>query len=295
MLLIEQQSPCPECGSKTEVDYAHGEAVCAECGLVVQDPLIDGSPGSVPDEEFIARESYIAPSRHVRGSKDANGRPVNRLAVMRLDRAQFWRAREVSEQDREEMAARILQITSALGLPKAVAERAIWLYLHLEREGHKRRQVVALALVLTVARERRIPLMLTALAKFLPAGMTRGRKAVVDMHYAIARKMAVENGHLTLQESIQGFVNAVDGDFELLARSKQIAAGTPCPEKLAERLFAAACVFAALKERDRWLSESGFSKKIGLSEISLRKGFTLAGLTTGRREIVPAIDLSSVA
>src|SRR2546430_11883641 len=109
MLLVEQQSVCPECGGKPEVDYARGEVVCAECGLVTQDRLIDGSPESVPDEEFVARESYVAPSLHV-GGRDARGGPVNRMAVAKLDRAQFWYARKGAEQDIEEMAARILRV-----------------------------------------------------------------------------------------------------------------------------------------------------------------------------------------
>ena len=292
MLLVEQQSPCPECGGKPEVDYAHGEVVCAGCGLVTQDRLIDGRPESVPDEEFIPRETYVAPSLHV-GGRDARGGQVNWVAVAKLDRAQFWYARKGAEQDIEEMAARILRVVSELGMQRDVAERAIWLYTHLERKGHKRRQVVALGLSLTVARERRIPLTLAELTKFLPANVRR--KAVVDMHYEISRQLSVENGHLTFQESLQAAVNAVGGDFEVLSRARQIAAGTPCPEKLAERLFAAACVFVALRERDRRISESAFSRKIGLSEISLRKGCALAGLTTGRREVVPAIDLSAIA
>src|SRR5439155_20626281 len=57
MLLVEQQSPCPECGGQTEVDYSRGEAVCAECGLVTQDRLIDGSPEFVPDVVFVVSVS----------------------------------------------------------------------------------------------------------------------------------------------------------------------------------------------------------------------------------------------
>ena len=60
MLLVEQQSPCPECGGKAEVDYARGETVCAECGLVVQDRLIDGSPDSCEGDTGlgVARGQY---------------------------------------------------------------------------------------------------------------------------------------------------------------------------------------------------------------------------------------------
>src|SRR5206468_1791889 len=206
MLLVEQQSVCPECGGKPEVDYARGEVVCAECGLVTQDRLIDGSPESVPDEEFVARESYVAPSIHIRGNKDANGSPVSRLRVARLDRAQTWHSRKGSERDSEEMAARILRVGSELGLQRDVAERAIWMYRHMKRTRHKRRQVTALGLVLTVARERRIPLMLSDLARFLPENIRVHRtKVIVDEHYRIARELSVENGHLALHELLQGF------------------------------------------------------------------------------------------
>src|SRR5438128_6759419 len=123
MLLGEQHSPCPECGGKAEVDYARGEIGRVDCGLVVQDRLIEGRAESVADEEFIPRETYVAPSLHV-GGRDARGGQVNRMAVAKLDRAQFWYARKGAEQDIEEMAARILRVVSELGMQRDVAERA---------------------------------------------------------------------------------------------------------------------------------------------------------------------------
>ena len=78
-------------------------------------------------------------------------------------------------------------------------------------------------------------------------------------------------------------------------RTATVVQSVRLPRDLSERLFAAACVFVALRERDRRISENAFCKKIGLSAISLRKGCTLAGLTTARREVVPPIDLSAIA
>src|SRR5207249_53059 len=99
---------------------------------------------------------------------------------------------------------------------------------------------------------------------------------------------------LTFQESLQAAVNAVGGDFEVLSRARQIAASASPPGDLNERLLAAACVFVATRARDRRISEKAFCEQVGISEISLRKGCDLAGLTTTRREVVPAIDLSAI-
>ncbi|WP_305080128.1 TFIIB-type zinc ribbon-containing protein, partial [Natronomonas sp. LN261] len=40
----EDVSTCPECNARLEADSEHGETVCTECGLVVEEDEIDRGP-----------------------------------------------------------------------------------------------------------------------------------------------------------------------------------------------------------------------------------------------------------
>ncbi|PSP45488.1 transcription initiation factor IIB 2, partial [Halobacteriales archaeon QH_6_66_25] len=40
----EQSMDCPECSGKLIVDDEHGETVCTECGLVVEEDSVDRGP-----------------------------------------------------------------------------------------------------------------------------------------------------------------------------------------------------------------------------------------------------------
>ncbi|MFB6191782.1 MAG: TFIIB-type zinc ribbon-containing protein, partial [Haloarculaceae archaeon] len=40
----ESIDACPECGADLRTDAEHGEVVCTECGLVVEDDNIDRGP-----------------------------------------------------------------------------------------------------------------------------------------------------------------------------------------------------------------------------------------------------------
>ena len=40
----EETAGCPECGGNVTADSEHGETVCTECGLVVEEDEIDRGP-----------------------------------------------------------------------------------------------------------------------------------------------------------------------------------------------------------------------------------------------------------
>ena len=40
----ERERTCPECGGRLDSDKSHGETVCADCGLVVEEDAVDRGP-----------------------------------------------------------------------------------------------------------------------------------------------------------------------------------------------------------------------------------------------------------
>ena len=40
----DESTDCPECGGRLAADSEHGETVCTECGLVVEEDEIDRGP-----------------------------------------------------------------------------------------------------------------------------------------------------------------------------------------------------------------------------------------------------------
>lgn len=143
---IEYVKKCPECGSsKLNRDFRHGELVCEDCGLVVQENLIDRGPEwRAFDSEQKRKRARTGPpikyTLHDKGlstaiswkNRDAYGRSIptkNRPQIFRLRK---WQRRtRISSTSERSLAigfAELSRISSAMGLPRSVREQAGMLY-----------------------------------------------------------------------------------------------------------------------------------------------------------------------
>jgi transcription initiation factor TFIIB len=136
---------CPECGGDVRFDAEHGETVCTECGLVVDDQNIDRGPEwrAFDAGERDSKSRVGAPTTkmmHDDGlstnigwqDKDAYGRSLSSRQRKKMQRLRTWnerfRTRDSKERNLKQALGEIDRMASALGLPKNVRETASVIY-----------------------------------------------------------------------------------------------------------------------------------------------------------------------
>jgi len=132
---LDELLNCYECGSSDiEHDTKHGEKYCADCGLVLEDKLIDEGPewrefeSNNPDASRVGQPStpaYFYASRTIMNVKEAskgNKDLVRRLAI--------WNTRTNKSKERNLIHAltKLDALSGQLGLTRPTQERAAVLY-----------------------------------------------------------------------------------------------------------------------------------------------------------------------
>jgi len=141
----EQTHACPECGGSLKTDDTHGETVCVDCGLVVEEDDIDHGPEwcAFDSNEMDEKSRVGAPTTklmHDKGlstnigwqDKDAYGNSLSSSQRRKMQRLRKWnerfRTRDSKERNLKQALAEIERMGSALGLPEDVRETASVIY-----------------------------------------------------------------------------------------------------------------------------------------------------------------------
>ncbi|MFC4406046.1 transcription initiation factor IIB [Haloarchaeobius iranensis] len=141
----ENLRTCPECTGQLVDDEEHGETVCADCGLVVDEDSVDRGPEwrAFDAAEKDSKSRVGAPTTkmmHDDGlstnigwqNKDAYGRQLSSNQRKKMQRLRTWnerfRTRDSKERNLKQALGEIDRMASALGLPKNVRETASVIY-----------------------------------------------------------------------------------------------------------------------------------------------------------------------
>jgi len=141
----EDRQLCPECGGRLKADSEHGETVCADCGLVVEEDEIDRGPEwrAFDAAEKDSKSRVGAPTTkmmHDDGlstnigwqDKDAYGNTLSSSQREKMQRLRTWnerfRTRDSKERNLKQALGEIDRMASALGLPEDVRETASVIY-----------------------------------------------------------------------------------------------------------------------------------------------------------------------
>jgi len=137
---------CPECGSlKLIRDYAKGEVVCGQCGIVIEENIEDHRPEwrAFDSEQREKRARGGAPIKYMRPNKglvteidqynrDIRGAKISPKKQAQLYRMRKWHKRASIATSMERNLAIALseldRIASYLGLPDSIRESAALLY-----------------------------------------------------------------------------------------------------------------------------------------------------------------------
>jgi len=148
----ESQDVCPECGGRLVSDQEHGETVCGECGLVVEEDSVDRGPewrafDSAEKDEKSRVGAPTTKMMHDEGlstnigwqNKDANGNTLSASQREKMQRLRTWnerfRTRDHSERNLKQALGEINRMGSALGVPESARETASVVYRRALDEG----------------------------------------------------------------------------------------------------------------------------------------------------------------
>jgi transcription initiation factor TFIIB len=173
----ESTDGCPECGGLVVTDEEHGESVCADCGLVVEEDGIDHGPEwrAFDSQEKDKKSRVGAPTTntmHDKGlstnidwrDKDAYGNSLGSRQRQKMQRLRKWnerfRTRDAKERNLKQALGEIDRMASATGLPDNVRETASVIYRRaLEEDLLPGRSIegVATSCVYAAARQAGVP------------------------------------------------------------------------------------------------------------------------------------------
>ena len=136
---------CPECSGRLVDDEERAETICEDCGLVVEEDLIDPGPEwrAFNPQEKDRKSRVGAPTTtmmHDKGlstnigwqDKDAYGKSLSPRQREKMQRLRRWnerfRTRNSKERNLKQALGEIDRMASALGLPENVREMASVIY-----------------------------------------------------------------------------------------------------------------------------------------------------------------------
>lgn len=293
-----EKSKCPDCGSdKIRYDPSRGESVCARCGAVTSEAMIDLTQEwrAFDDDQRSKRVrtgATLTPTKHDQGITTEIGKGRGELfKVASKKRAQYyrltkWHKRLIKSKDRNLSFAfsELQRLISFLHLSRAIHERVAKLYQQAVNKGLVRgrsTESIIAALLYTTCREEGAPRTLDEISK--ASGINK--KDIGKTYRYIARKLRIRilpakaqdyvprfGSLLGLSEKVQ--VKAVDvlddaGRFDVTSGKGPIG------------VAAAALYIAAVLEGEK-KTQREVADMIGVTEVTIRNRY---------KEMVEALDI----
>jgi len=288
----EATDACPECGAGLVTDEGRAETVCSECGIVIEEDLVDRGPEwrAFDAKEKDEKSRVGAPTTqtmHDKGlsttigwrNEDAYGRALSARKRERMKRLRTWderfRTKTARERNLKQALGEIDRMASALGLPETVRETASVIYRRaLEDDLLPGRSIEAMATasLYAAARQANTPRSLDECAKV---------SRVDQQSFARAYRYIVSELGLAVEPAapesyLPRFISDLDlsDEVERLARDLLSAAKNESVHsgKSPVGLAAAAIYAAALLSNER-VTQSAVGEATEVSEVTIRNRY----------------------
>ncbi|WP_123532937.1 transcription initiation factor IIB [Halosimplex salinum] len=283
---------CPECEGRLDADTEHGETVCSECGLVVEENEIDRGPEwrAFNPSEKDEKSRVGAPTTnmmHDKGlstnigwqNKDAYGNSLSSNQRQKMQRLRTWnerfRTRDSKERNLKQALGEIDRMASALGLPKTVRETASVIYRRaLEENLLPGRSIegVATASLYAAARQANTPRSLdemTAVSRVEKMELTRTYRYVV-------RELNLEIKPADPESYLPRFVSDLGLSDDTERRARELIESARDQGILSGKSpvgLAAAAVYAAALLTNEKVTQSEVSGVANISEVTIRNRY----------------------
>jgi len=284
---------CPECESTNLVhDYDTGETICGNCGLVIQEVMMDEGPEwrAFTQEEKESRSRVGIPtsySVHDKGlstsidriDRDAFGRKLplsTRLQMWRLRKWQI-RSRVHSSIDRNlaQAMTELDRLSDKISAPAAVKEKAALIYRKALDEGLVRGRSIAAIAAASLYASCRITGTPRNLREISRASLVK-KKDVARCYRLLLRKLGIHMPiadpliyitKIAQRSDVPGYVQALAVKILNKAKAKHVSAGKD-PMGLA-----AAALYIACKQSGEKKTQKEIADAAGVTEVTVRNRF----------------------
>ncbi|KAB1194114.1 transcription initiation factor IIB [Haloferax sp. MBLA0076] len=288
----EEEQLCPECSGQLVHDSEHGETVCRECGLVVEDTVVDRGPEwrAFDSAERDSKSRVGAPTTkmmHDKGlstnigwqNKDAYGKSLSPRQREQMQRLRTWnerfRTRDSKERNLKQALGEIDRMASALGLPENVRETASVIYrraLNDDLLPGRSIEGVATASLYAAARMAGTPRSLDELEK-----VSRVDKMELTRTYRyIVRELKLEIKPADPEQYVPRFASELGLSDEAERQARQLLRGakeTGVHSGKSPVGLAAAAVYAAALLTNEKVTQSEVSTVADISEVTIRNRY----------------------
>jgi transcription initiation factor TFIIB len=289
----ESERPaCPECGGRLVADDEHGETVCTECGLVVEEDSVDRGPEwrAFDSKEKDEKSRVGAPTTnmmHDKGlstnidwrDKDAYGNSLSSNQRKKMQRLRKWnerfRTRDSKERNLKQALGEIDRMASALGLPENVRETASVIYRRaLDEDLLPGRSIegVSTSSVYAAARQAGVPRSLDEITD-----VSRVEKSEIARTYRyVVRELGLEVKPADPESYVPRFTSDLDLSEESERRARQLLQNAKEEGVHSGKSpvgLAAAAVYAAALLTNEKTTQAAVSEVADISEVTIRNRY----------------------
>jgi transcription initiation factor TFIIB len=288
----EEATTCPECSGRLETDTEHGEVVCSDCGLVVEEDSIDRGPEwrAFDSAERDNKSRVGAPTTkmmHDKGlstnigwqDKDAYGNSLSSRQRQKMQRLRTWnerfRTRDSKERNLKQALGEIDRMASALGLPENVRETASVIYRRALAENllpGRSIEGVATASVYAAARQAGVPRSLDEISVVSRVD----RMELTRTYRYIVRELNLEIAPADPESYIPRFASDLELSDEVERRARDLVEDGREAGLLSGKSpvgLAAAAVYAAALLCNEKVTQSEVSEVASISEVTIRNRY----------------------
>ena len=283
---------CPECAGNLVVDDEHGETICEDCGLVVEEDSVDRGPEwrAFDAAEKNEKSRVGAPTTntmHDKGlstnidwrNKDAYGNSLGSRQREKMQRLRKWnerfRTRDSKERNLKQALGEIDRMASALGLPTNVRETASVIYRRALNEDllpGRSIEGVSTACVYAAARQAGVPRSLDEIAD-----VSRVEKNEIARTYRyVVRELGLEVQPADPESYVPRFASGLDLSDEAEHRARgllQNAKEKGVHSGKSPVGLAAAAVYAAALLTNEKTTQAAVSDVADISEVTIRNRY----------------------
>ena len=287
-----EHATCPECDGRVTADSEHGETVCSECGLVVEEDEIDRGPEwrAFDSAEKDEKSRVGAPTTNMMHDKglstnidwrdqDAYGNSLSSRQRQKMQRLRTWnerfRTRDSKERNLKQALGEIDRMASALGLPENVRETASVIYRRALDENllpGRSIEGVATASLYAAARQAGVPRSLDEVS-----GVSRVEKSEIARTYRyVVRELGLEVKPADPESYVPRFASDLELSEEAENRARKLLQNAKEQGVHSGKSpvgLAAASVYAASLLTNEKTTQAAVSEVADISEVTIRNRY----------------------
>jgi transcription initiation factor TFIIB len=294
---IDYTTTCNECDSSHIIsDHAHGELVCADCGLVLQEKIIDQSKDwRAFDAQSEAAKAHAGSPMNIlihdrglsteiaHGYRDHSGRLIarqNRLAILRMRKWQYrTRTRNTAERNLMMALKQLNTISSRLDLPTNVRDDAAVIYRKAVDKnlirGRNTESLVAASLYAS-CRKAWVPRTLQEIADETNLPSAQAKRKVAKAYRFLLRVMNLQTAPPSPFDYIPRYSNELELDSEVRDKTIEIlrmASDVGITVGKSPLSTVAGAIYLAGKLCGKRKRQHDLVRVIGITEVSIRNRY----------------------